>query len=147
MTATTKRKQTARQSGARKKETQGSGVQGQKSAVIVLRQAEGSATPPCHFGPRLRLQHLANVCKLRFDILRSYFDMPRDLSSVIVHALCAQGLLCASIVSYPDPPPKRKEGSGEYSTSPHHGLAVCYGFCLLLSLWSCLPGFSKLEVW
>ena len=43
MTVTTKQKQTARESGARKKETQGSGVQGQKSAVTVLRQAEGGA--------------------------------------------------------------------------------------------------------
>ena len=28
------------------------------------------------------------------------------------------------IVSSPDPPPKRKVGSGEYSTASHHGLAV-----------------------
>ena len=28
------------------------------------------------------------------------------------------------IVSFPDPPPKRKGGSGEYSTSSHYGLAV-----------------------
>ena len=28
------------------------------------------------------------------------------------------------LVSCPDPPPKRKGGSGEYSTSSHHGLAV-----------------------
>ena len=25
---------------------------------------------------------------------------------------------------YPDPPPKRKGGSGEYSTASHHGLAI-----------------------
>ena len=29
-----------------------------------------------------------------------------------------------AIVSFPDPPPKRKGGSGEYSTSSHYGLAV-----------------------
>ena len=28
------------------------------------------------------------------------------------------------LVSFPDPPPKRKGGSGEYSTSSHYGLAV-----------------------
>ena len=26
-------------------------------------------------------------------------------------------------VSFPDPPPKRKGGSGEYTTASHHGLA------------------------
>ena len=31
---------------------------------------------------------------------------------------------CTHLVSYPDPPPKRKGGSGEYSTSSHYGLAV-----------------------
>ena len=29
-----------------------------------------------------------------------------------------------TLVSFPDPPPKRKGGSGEYSTASHHGLAV-----------------------
>ena len=28
------------------------------------------------------------------------------------------------VVSFPDPPPKRKGGSGEYSTTSHYGLAV-----------------------
>ena len=28
------------------------------------------------------------------------------------------------LVSFPDPPPKRKGGSGEYSTASHHGLAI-----------------------
>ena len=28
------------------------------------------------------------------------------------------------LVSFPDLPPKRKGGSGEYSTSSHYGLAV-----------------------
>ena len=28
------------------------------------------------------------------------------------------------LVSSPDPPPKRKGGSGEYSAALHHGLAV-----------------------
>ena len=28
------------------------------------------------------------------------------------------------VVLSPDPPPKRKGGSGEYSTLSHHGLAV-----------------------
>ena len=30
----------------------------------------------------------------------------------------------SDIVSYPDPPPKRKGGSGEYSAASCHGLAV-----------------------
>ena len=30
----------------------------------------------------------------------------------------------ANLVLFPDPPPKRKGGSGEYSTSSHYGLAV-----------------------
>ena len=29
-----------------------------------------------------------------------------------------------ALVSFPDPPPKRNGGSGEYSTSSHYGLAV-----------------------
>ena len=29
-----------------------------------------------------------------------------------------------ALVSFPDPPPKRKGGSGEYSTASHYGLAV-----------------------
>ena len=29
-----------------------------------------------------------------------------------------------NVVSFPDPPPKRKGGSGEYSTSSDHGLAI-----------------------
>ena len=29
-----------------------------------------------------------------------------------------------TLVSFPDPPPKRKGGSGEYSTSSHYELAV-----------------------
>ena len=28
------------------------------------------------------------------------------------------------LVSFPDPPPRRKGGSGEYSTSSHYGLAA-----------------------
>ena len=32
--------------------------------------------------------------------------------------------LKTGLVSFPDPPPKRKGGSGEYSTSSHYGLAV-----------------------
>ena len=28
------------------------------------------------------------------------------------------------IVLFPDPPPKRKGGSGEYSTASHHGLVI-----------------------
>ena len=38
---------------------------------------------------------------------------------------------CEWLVSYPGPPPKKKVGSGEYSTTSHHGLAVA----------SCLLGF------
>ena len=30
----------------------------------------------------------------------------------------------ANLVSFPDPPPKRKGGSDKYSTSSHYGLAV-----------------------
>ena len=30
----------------------------------------------------------------------------------------------ANLVLFPDPPPKRKGGSDEYSTSSHYGLAV-----------------------
>ena len=30
----------------------------------------------------------------------------------------------AVVCLYPDPPPKRKGGSGEYSTAPHQGLAI-----------------------
>ena len=33
------------------------------------------------------------------------------------------------IVSYPDPPPERKGGSGEFSTASHHGLAVAEVAC------------------
>ena len=36
----------------------------------------------------------------------------------------AFGLASLYIVSFPDPPPKRKGGSGEYSTASHHGLAI-----------------------
>ena len=31
---------------------------------------------------------------------------------------------CTVLVLFPDPPPKRKGGSGEYSTSSHYGLVV-----------------------
>ena len=31
---------------------------------------------------------------------------------------------CTHLVSYPDPPPKRKGGSGKCSTASHHGLAI-----------------------
>ena len=32
------------------------------------------------------------------------------------------------LVSFPDPPPRRKGGSGEYSIDSHHGLAVAMNF-------------------
>ena len=48
------------------------------------------------------------------------------------------------LVSFPDPLPKRKGGSGEYSTFSHCGLAVAMD-SLKASLWSLLLGFSKLE--
>ena len=35
-----------------------------------------------------------------------------------------QSTTTMSLVSFPDPPPKRKGGSGEYSTASHHGLAI-----------------------
>ena len=45
---------------------------------------------------------------------------------------------------FPDPPLKRRGGSGEYSTSSHYGLAVAMDPAK--SLVSCvLLGFSKLE--
>ena len=39
---------------------------------------------------------------------------------------CNRGIYIAALnlVSFPEPPPKRKGGSGEYSTSSHYGLAV-----------------------
>ena len=33
-------------------------------------------------------------------------------------------LVTYHLVLFPDPPPKRKRGFGEYSTSSHYGLAV-----------------------
>ena len=36
----------------------------------------------------------------------------------------SEELAVGLLVSFPDPPPKRKGGSGEYSTSSHYGLAV-----------------------
>jgi len=48
------------------------------------------------------------------------------------------------LVSFPDPPPKRKGGSGEYCISPHYGLAVAMD-TKKQSHWSLLLGFSKLE--
>ena len=47
------------------------------------------------------------------------------LSASPAARLHVQFLSCGlALFSYPDPPPKRKGGSGEYSTSSHHGLAV-----------------------
>ena len=34
-------------------------------------------------------------------------------------------------MSFPDPPPKRKGGSGDYSTSSHYGLAVTFPLAVL----------------
>ena len=43
---------------------------------------------------------------------------------------------------YPDPPPKRKGGSGEYSTASHHGLAIAMDsamvHCVRFFLFVCL---------
>ena len=33
-------------------------------------------------------------------------------------------LTASELVSFPDPPPKRKGGSGKYSTASHHGLTI-----------------------
>ena len=38
------------------------------------------------------------------------------------------------VVSFPDPPPKRKGGSSEYSAASHHGLAVTMDSAKKLSL-------------
>ena len=38
--------------------------------------------------------------------------------------LCFLLSVTPTIVSFPDLPPKRKGGSGKYSTSSHYGLAV-----------------------
>ena len=35
-----------------------------------------------------------------------------------------QQITWLELVLFPDPPPRRKGGSGEYSTSSHYGLAV-----------------------
>ena len=48
------------------------------------------------------------------------------------------------LVSFPDPPPKRKGGSGEYCISSHYGLAAAMD-TKKLSLQSLLLGFSTLE--
>ena len=48
------------------------------------------------------------------------------------------------LVSFPDPPPKRKGGSGEYYTSSDYGLAVAMD-TKKQSLQCLLLGFSKLE--
>ena len=49
-----------------------------------------------------------------------------------------------NIVSFPDPPPKRKGGSGEYSTPSHYGLAVAMESAESQAF-DVLVGFSKLE--
>ena len=50
-----------------------------------------------------------------------------------------------AIVSFPDPPPKRKGGSGEYSTSSHYGLAVAMDSTKSQAFEVSCLGFSKLE--
>ena len=37
-------------------------------------------------------------------------------------------LTASELVLFPDPPPKRKRGSGEYSTASHHGLAIAMDY-------------------
>ena len=44
--------------------TKGAKARGKQNEV---KRQRGKDTTPCHFGPRRRLQHLANVCKLHFD--------------------------------------------------------------------------------
>ena len=46
-------------------------------------------------------------------------DLAHNLSVKLSHVCVA-----SVVVSYPDPPPKRKVKSGEYITALHHGLAV-----------------------
>ena len=42
---------------------------------------------------------------------------------------------CMYLVSFPDPLPKRKGGSDEYSTSSHYGLAVAMVKATEMSCW------------
>ena len=52
-------------------------------------------------------------------------ELPYEFGEVPTHPNLFEPLFkTGKLVLYPDPPPKRKGGSGEYSTSSHHGLAV-----------------------
>ena len=46
-----------------------------------------------------------------------------EIMSCVLYIVTAPDIVC-TLVSKPDPPPKRKEWSGEHSTYSHHGLAV-----------------------
>ena len=71
-------------------------------------------------------------CSMEWSITISICMFWRDFESSCKHMfLCGQLSLdsvwlsfASCVVSYPDPPPKRKGGSGEYSTSSHHELAI-----------------------
>ena len=66
----------------------------QEARRMKRKDSDSEVTTTCHFGSRRRLQHLANVCKLCFDICHSCLNMTRDLSSVIDHA-CVICRACA----------------------------------------------------
>ena len=57
-------------------------------------------------------------------LLESSLRLVRYLESEGSLAVVFDQTFTLGIVSFPDPPPKRKGGSGEYSTSSHYGLAV-----------------------
>ena len=48
----------------------------------------------------------------------------KSMKCLLYTLLNVQRELKSTVVSFPDPPPKRKGGSGEYSTSSHYGLPV-----------------------
>ena len=57
------------------------------------------------------------------------------------------GLTMVMLVSNPDPSLKMKGGSGEYSTSSHHGLAVAMDFtksyAFEVTCWVSIVGCAK----
>ena len=48
----------------------------------------------------------------------------RSVLGAMIHRRLKQQYSLLPIFSFLDPPPRRKGGSGEYSTSSHYGLAV-----------------------
>ena len=68
------------------------------------------------------ISHFHLMCHL-FEYSRFEPTNVSFLSSSQVN-IQTRSTLASRLVSYPDPPPKRKGGSGEYSTALHHGLAL-----------------------